>query len=138
MPKIDFRPVSGVADFAPLPDGEFLGRLIDIEIDRTKSGDEMWKLKWQVEGGEHNGRFLFDNMVFSIKAMPRVKLICSICGLDVSGELDLEPSMLFDKRAMISTYQEEYEDERGQKKLVNRIPFDGYGCVPGDSESTPF
>ena len=138
MPKVDFKNVSEIADFAPIPDGEYLCRLADIETDRTRSGDEMWKLRWQVEGGEHDGRLLFDNMVFSAKAMSRVKLICSSCGLDVSGEIDLDPPMLLDKRALISTYQEEYEDDKGQSKVQNRIPFDGYGCVPGESDNTPF
>ena len=98
----------------------------------------MWKLRWQVEGGEHDGRLLFDNLIFSPKAMSRCKLICSSCGLDVSGVVDLDPPMLLDKRALISTYQEEYEDDKGQSKVQNRIPFDGYGCVPGESETTPF
>jgi len=138
MPKVDFTNVSEIADFSPVPDGEYLCRLADIEQDLTRAGDEMWKLRWQVEGGEHDSRLLFDNMVFSPKAMSRVKLICSSCGLDVSGELDLETSMLLNKRALISTYQEEYEDDKGQSKVRNCIPFDGYGVVPGDSDNVPF
>ena len=98
----------------------------------------MWKLRLQVEGGEHDGRLIFDNLVFSAKAMSRVKLICASFGLDVSGAVDLDPSMLLEKRAMVSTYQEEYEDDRGQAKVTNRIPYDGYSVVPGESAGTPF
>ena len=138
MPRVDFTDVGDVADFAPIPDGEYLVRIVDIETDATRAGDEMWKLRLMVEGGEHDGRLLFDNLVFSAKAMSRVKLICSSFGLDVSGVLDLDTPMLMDKRALVTTYQEEYEDDRGQAKVANRIPFDGYGCVPGDSDDTPF
>lgn len=138
MPKVDFSTVSEIADFSPIPDGEYLSRLTDIETDLTRAGDEMWKFRLQVEGGEYDGRLLFDNLVFSPKAMSRVKLVCQCCGLDVSGELDLQPPLLLDKRFMVTTYQEEYEDDKGQTKVQNRIPFDGYCVVPGDAESTPF
>ncbi|MBE0567944.1 MAG: DUF669 domain-containing protein [Krumholzibacteria bacterium] len=138
MPRVDFTNVSDINDFSPVPDGEYLVRLTDIETDSTRSGDEMWKLRLQVEGGEHAGRLLFDNLVFSAKAMPRVKLICASFGLDVSGVLDLDPSMLLEKRALVSTYQEEYEDDKGQAKVANRIPYDGYSPVPGDDNAPPF
>ena len=60
MPKVDFTNVGDVADFAPIPDGEYLVRIVDIEMDATRGGDEMWKLRLEVEGGEHDGRLLFD------------------------------------------------------------------------------
>lgn len=138
MPRVDFSTVSEIASFSPIPDGEYLCRLTDIETDLTRAGDEMWKMRLQVEGGEYDGRLLFDNLVFSAKAMSRVKLVCQCCEIDVSGELDLQPPLLLEKRFMVTTFQEEYEDDKGQTKIQNRIPFDGYGIVPGDSESTPF
>jgi hypothetical protein len=138
MPRIDFNNVSETSDFAPIPDGEYTCRLIDIETDLTRAGDEMWKLRWEVESGEHTGRLLFDNLVFSQKALPRVKLVCFSCGLDVVGQVDLQPEMLLNRRAMVVTYQEEYQDDRGQAKVANRIPFDGYSVVPGDSDMPPF
>lgn len=138
MPKINFADVNAVADFAPLPDGEYLCRLGDIETDVTRAGDPMWKLRWIVEGGEQAGRILFDNLVFSPKAMPRVKLICQSCGLDVSGEIDLEPAMLLEKCARITTYVEEYRDEQGVAKARNRVPFGGYATVAAGDDNCPF
>jgi hypothetical protein len=138
MPKIDFNNVSAIADFAPLPDGEYVCRLGDIETDATRAGDPMWKLRWIVESSEHAGRILFDNLVFSAKAMPRVKLVCASCGLDVSGEIDLEPAILMDKHVRVTTYVEEYTDEHGTTKARNRIPFDGYAAVGGSDGNCPF
>jgi hypothetical protein len=138
MPRINFADVNAVADFAPLPDGEYVCRLSDIETDTTRAGDPMWKLRWTVEGGEHAGRLLFDNLVFSPKAMPRAKLVCESCGLDVSGTLDLEPPMLLEKRARISTFIEEFRDEQGVSKARNRIPYGGYAPVGGDDDGCPF
>ena len=138
MPKIDFSQVSDAEGYTPLPDGEYPCQLTDIELDRTRSGDEMWKLRWKVATGEHTGRLLFDNLVFSEKAMSRVKLVCSVLGIDTSAEVDLEPVMLLDKEAMISTFQQEYTDQQGQTKMVNKIPFDGYSWIQQDDDDTPF
>ena len=139
MPRINFSTVDAVADFAPLPDGEYTCKLADIETETTRAGDPMWKLRWAVEGGEYAGRILFDNMVFSPKAMPRAKLICASCGLDVSGEVDLDPSVLMGRRARVTVYVEDFRDDAGVAKVRNRIPFGGYAAVGStDDESCPF
>ena len=139
MPKINFDTVDAISDFAPLPDGEYICSLSDIETDVTRAGDPMWKLRWTVEEGECAGRLLFDNLVFSAKALPRVKLICESCGLDVSGEIDLEPAMLLEKRSRITTYIEEYVDDSGATKARNRIPYDGYASATASGDDNcPF
>ena len=138
MPKVDFSNVSGITDFAPIPDGDYVCQLVDIDIGRTKTGDEMWKLRWAVQGGEYAGRLLFDNLVFSEKALSRVKLICGCCGVDTTGSVDLDPTMLLDKLAQIMTYQEEYTDDQSRTRVTNRIPFDGYSFIPPDDDRTPF
>lgn len=138
MPKINFATVDSINDFAPLPDGEYVCSLTDIEADVTRAGDPMWKLRWAVTEGEYAGRLLFDNLVFSPKAMPRLKLVCASCGLDVSGELDLEPPMLLDKRARVSVYQDAYIDDHGVTKVRNQIPYDGYAAATDDGNDYPF
>ena len=139
MPRINFATVDAIADFAPLPDGEYTCSLADIETDITRAGDPMWKLRWAVESGEFAGRILFDNLVFSPKAMPRAKLICASCGLDVTGEVDLEPSMLMGKRARVTVYVEEFRDDAGIAKVRNRIPFGGYASIGSpDDNNCPF
>jgi len=75
---------------------------------------------------EFTGRFIFDNLVFSEAAIKRAKLICSRLGLDVSGELNLTPSLLKDRRCYISVLTEEYEDNEGKIKKRNIVPFAGY------------
>lgn len=126
MPKVDFSKVDDVQDFSPLPDGKYLCRLSEIEETTTQYDDEMWKLKFEVIQGEFTGRFIFDNLVFSEAAIKRAKLICSRLGLDVSGELDLTPSLLEGRRCHISVLTEEYEDNEGRIKKRNIVPFAGY------------
>jgi len=126
MPKVDFSKVDDVQDFTPLPEAKYLCRLSEIEEATTQYGDELWKLRFEVIEGEHAGRYIFDNMVFSQAAMKRVKLICSRLGLDVTGELDLTPETLIGRTAWVDAQIEEYEDSQGKKKRRNVVPFAGY------------
>lgn len=126
MPKIDFNRVDDVQDFSPLPDGQYLCRVAEVEEAATQYGDEMWKLRFVVESGPHRGRYIFDNMVFSDAALKRVKLICSRLGLDVSGELDVTPALIKGRTCYITVESEEYEDQEGNTKWRNVVPFAGY------------
>ena len=126
MPKIDFNTVDDAEDFSPLPDGQYLCRLQDVEEALTQHGDEMWKLRFVVAEGEHEDRYVFDNLVFSAAALKRVKLICSRLGLDVSGELDVTPELLQGRSCQITVDTETYEDEAGKTKRRNIVPFAGY------------
>lgn len=133
MPKIDFSQIDDVQDFQPLPDDDYLCRLSEIEEASTTQGDEMWKLRFEVIQGEHKGRYIFDNLVFSEAALKRVKLICSRLGLDVSGELDLTPGMIEGHTCYVTTEIEEYEDNEGRIKRRNVVPFAGYERAEGSA-----
>ncbi|MGQ9589920.1 MAG: DUF669 domain-containing protein [Planctomycetota bacterium] len=131
MPRIDFNRVDDVQDFSPLPDGRYLCRLAEVEEAATQYGDEMWKLRFVVESGPHRGRYIFDNMVFSDAALKRVKLICSHLGLNVSGELDLTPTLIKGRSCYVTVETEEYEDHEGNTKQRNVVPFAGYDRAHG-------
>ncbi len=133
MPKIDFNNVDDVQEFTPLPDGKYLCRVEKVEESSTQNGDEMWKLRFVVESGPHRGRYIFDNMVFSDAAMKRVKLICSRLGFNVSGELDVTPSLIRGRRCHLTAETEEYEDHEGNTKRRNVVPFAGYESADGAS-----
>ncbi|MBI2068962.1 MAG: DUF669 domain-containing protein [Elusimicrobia bacterium] len=126
MPKIDFSKVDDVQDFTPIPAGKYLCKVAEVQQSQTQFQDEMWKLRFQVVSGEHTGRQLFDNMVFSEAAMKRAKLICSRLGLDVTQELNLTPEMIKNRQCHLTVEVEEYQDEEGRTKKRNVVPFAGY------------
>ena len=126
MPKINFDKIDDVQDYTPLPEGTYICRIAEVEETTTKHGDEMWRLRLAVLTGPHQGRYIFDNMVFSNAALKRVKLICSNLGLDVVGELDLQPSLIKGRTCRVTADIEEYEDKEGNTKMRNVVPFDGY------------
>lgn len=145
MPKVDFAKVDDVDSYSPLPDGSYLCRLTEVETDVTRNGDEMWKLRFTVEDGPHAGRYIFDNMVFSLAAMKRVKLICSRLELDTTGEVDLNPDLVKGRRCVVSVQTEEYVDDNNQTKSRNVVPFAGYeheaamgAGETGDENDLPF
>ena len=134
MPKIDFSKIDDVADYTPLPEGEYLCRLTDIEETTTSQDDDQWKLRFLVEAGEYSDRYIFDSLFFTPKAMPRVKLICSRMRVDVSGEVDLQPEHLLDRKVLVTVTIGEYEDEEGNSKRCNRVPFAGYDFADSDGD----
>jgi hypothetical protein len=143
MPKVDFDKYDEAGDFTPIPDGRYPAELDRIQDDRTTgAGDEMWGLRFVILQAPHQGRFVFDNLVFSEGAMGRVKLICSRLGVNVTGEVDLTPKLLLNRRCIIEVYTEEYEvtdEETGETKTKRRnaIPFAGFEKYEDDDGGGP-
>lgn len=137
MPRINFADVPEAGEYSPVPEGRYLCSVVDIDEDTTRDNDEMWSLKFRVEFGDHKGRHFYDNMVFSQKAMSRVKLICSRMGIDVSGDVDLQPNMIIGREVLVDVEIEEYRDKNNQVKERNTVPFAGYHRADGDGDSAP-
>ena len=132
--RIDFSEIEEMDDFSPLPAGKYLSSLSEVEETETQSGDDMWKLRFSVEEGDHQGRYIFDNVVFSDAALKRAKLICSRLGLDTSGELDLTPELIKGRSCYVTAESEEYEDQEGNTKRRNVVPFAGYETAESTTE----
>ena len=116
----------------PLPDGTYLAELTAVEEASTKNGDEMWRLDFTVmEPRECRGRHFFDNMVFSEAAMGRVKLICNRMGLETKGEVEMLPSMIKGRKALVTVTTEAYQAKDGTLRKRNSVPFAGYTRVDG-------
>jgi len=132
MPHIDFSAIEEAGSYAPVPEGRYRARIIDVEESTTRSGDELWKLTFTIAEGEHEGRQVFDNLAFSPKAYPRVKLLCGRLGLDVSASVDLTPAMLMGRTCLLAVEISEYDGADGRPKTTNRVPFAGYDYDPGE------
>jgi hypothetical protein len=129
MPRVNFNRLQAERTFSPLPDGEYRCRLRDVEETVTRNGDAMFKLTWEVIQGAHGGRRIFDNLVFSERALKRLKHVCSALGLCVTGEIDLTPEMIQDRECMVTVASEDCIDEAGTTKTRNRVLFEGYRSV---------
>lgn len=131
-PQVNFDDVPDPEDFSPVPPGRYECRISDVEEATSKNGNLMWNLTLTIEDGEYYGRRIFDRLVFAEKALPRVKLVCQRLGLDTEGTVDLVPSMLRGKKAIVSVEIETYTNDAGEERKRNVVPFSGY--IPEDGQ----
>ena len=129
MVMVNLEGVEEAQDFSPIPDGRYKARLTEIAIDRTKTGDEMWNLTWTVLEGEQEGKKIFDRIVFSHKALPRVKMICSRMGIPNEGTVELLPQQFDGKDLYVTTKQEKYFSEKHGEQIQSKVPFAGYESI---------
>ncbi len=136
MPTVNFAGITEESNGVTLlEEGTYPCRLAEVDVAETSKGDEMWRLRWVVEEGPHQGRLIFDNLVFSSAALGRLKLVCERLGIDTSGELDLRPSMLRGRHCLVRVEIEDYEAADGQLRKRNVVPWAGYGRAD-DSSAT--
>lgn len=128
MPKVQWDNVEDTQTFAPLPEGAYVVEVAEVYPDKTtKNGDEMWRIEFEILEGQYRGRKLFDNMVFSQKAMPRVKYVCSKLGIETKGTKELTPADIYRRKCLLTTTVEDRIDEQtGIVRKQNRIPWNGY------------
>jgi hypothetical protein len=72
------------AKFEVIPNGWYKARVIEHDYALSQSsGQPMWTLKIQIEGGEYDGRSLYNHMSWSPKAAPYTKASTQKCFPDV-------------------------------------------------------
>ena len=71
---VDFTNVGDQPGFAVIPRGIYDAQVDDCVFGNSQnSGNPMWTMKFEIEGGEFNKRKLFFHMVFAASSMPRTK-----------------------------------------------------------------
>jgi hypothetical protein len=130
MVKINWNKIED-AKGGLLPQGSYIFMVGNVEERHTKAGDDMWNLRLDCQTKDLEGKSVYDNLVFTEKALPRVKLACKAFGIDVSGEMDLTPAMLISHKAMVDVEVEDYETTAGGMKKRNIVPYAGYHSIAG-------
>jgi len=116
-------------DLVTVPPGEYLCRVRDVRVRRTKDGlHEQWALCLEVAEGEHAGHFAaWDNLTFSDKGLPRVKLALRALGEDVSSVVDLEGPELGGREVVCQLIEQSYADPlSGNITRRLGVPYAGY------------
>ncbi len=135
-PEVNWDEVETRGDFTPIPEGTYRVSVIEINEDTTGKGDEMWKTRLEVQDGPHKGRLIFDNIVFSVNAIKRAKLIFSRLGVKTEGKMNLTPDMILDKECFVDVVIDDYTDDDGNTKKKNSVLFAGYHSLT-EGGSTP-
>jgi hypothetical protein len=126
MPRVDFPNVDDASDYTVLPEGDYTCMVTEVFDEVSQAGNDMWKLHMRVDKGEYEGRMIFDNLVFTEKALPRVKIFAKACMLDVTKEIDMQPAAVLGKMVMVSVFETSYENASGEKIPTNKVHFAGY------------
>lgn len=135
MPEVPFGEVSETENFSPIPEGKYICKIADVKKEITKNNNEVWKLTLEVVEGEYKGRKIFDNLVFTEKAYSRIKkLYSAIGGYDLAQARDCETSDILDQVVLVDTCIENYQDNNGNAKSINKVTFAGYESATDPSD----
>jgi hypothetical protein len=136
--QIDFSRVDDVESYVSIPEGTYLCRIAEVREGVTREGSARWAFRLEVADGELAGRTAaWDGLVWSERALPRVKQVLARLGFDVSGTLELQPTELIGRTVRAQLVSEQREDPLTGRVLVRlRVPYMGY--EPADETRAPF
>ena len=141
--RFDFSSVDDVETYVFVPEGEHDCRIADVREGTSRDGSVRWSFRLEVLGGEYAGRTAaWDSLTWSERGVYRVKKVLEALGLDVKGELEIEPKDLIDLQARVRVIPEEREDPvTGRRQVRMRVPYLGYASIgsasAGDGEARP-
>jgi len=129
--RFDFSRVDDIESFVSVPEGTYVCRVADVREGLSRDGSIRWSLRLEVAEGEYAGRTAgWDGLTWSDRGIHRVKRVLQVLGLDVSGELELQPADLIGLRVRAVFEAEEREDDKtGVRTLRLRVPYLGYSAA---------
>lgn len=133
----DFSQVQDTQSFVSIPEGAYDCRIAEVREGLARDGSVRWSFRLEVLRGEYAGRTAgWDALTWSERGLPRVKRTLGVLGLDVRGEIDLEPDDLIGLAAHVTLETEEREEAHtGRRTLRLRVPYAGYSTMEPVGES---
>ena len=126
----DFSAVNETeTDLRLVPAGRYLCRVRSVRVRRSRDGAHIqWGVCLDLATGEHAGHLAtWDNITFSERGLPRVKLMLRALDVDVSGVVEIEPEELEGRHVVCDLEEESYTDPHsGHITLRLSVPYAGY------------
>lgn len=138
---IDFSEVGDVENYASVPEGTYVVKVVEVRDSLSKEGATRWGFRLEVVEGPYAGRTAaWDWITWSEKGLRRAKHVLESFGFDVRGKLEVQHNDLVGRVAKAQIGVEEREDleKSGRSVLRNRVAFQGYERAPVSAEPTPF
>lgn len=85
----------------PVPAGTYDATIVAAEPTTSKAGNPMIKIRWRIDGGEHDKRNIFDNLVFTTAALWRVRQVLEALGYASNFNGAVNPESLIGESATI-------------------------------------
>jgi hypothetical protein len=96
-----------IKDLDPISDGKYDAVISKAEFGMSQKQQPKCDLRWTIEGGDFDGRIVFDTLSFSEKALWRVKEVLVALGFDEDFNDELTPDMLLGMRGVITVATEQ-------------------------------
>ena len=130
--EIDFDATDRLSDFVTVPAGTYVCRIAEIRPGTTRAGDERWSMRLVVAEGQHVGKqAAWDSLVFSSRGRTRARAVLQALGLPSRGKVQIEPSDLEGRTALVEIRPAEYQTPGGEVVRRNEVPYDGYRAADG-------
>ena len=134
--QADFTGIEPSTGWEPLPEGEYVMVVHEVEEVTAKTGTPGIRVTFRVAVGEHRDHPVTDTLWITPKAMPFVMQRLEALGVQVpNGPLTIDERLLHGRRAQLLVRHEPWEDRDGNARVAERVK--AYEPVPGDSSSTP-
>lgn len=98
MPAINFANVKGLE---PIPPDTYMATIVKAEAGVSNAGNEKVDLQWKIDGGDYDGRIVFDSLVFTENSLFRVKNTLLGLGFPKDFKGDIDPESLVGEAAEI-------------------------------------
>jgi hypothetical protein len=82
-----FDSTEAAPEFAPLPPGVYVARVVRGEVCQTKAGTDAYRIRFEVIEGPYAGRTVIRTWTFSERALPYTKRDLAPFGLTSSAKL---------------------------------------------------
>ena len=130
----DFSSVDDVESYISVPEGVHNCRIAEVREGRARDGSVRWSFRLEVLDGDYAGRTAaWDSFTWSERGVYRVKKVLEALGLDVRGELEIDPADLVNLQARVKVEPEEREDPvSGRRQVRMRVPYLGYAALEED------
>lgn len=129
--RYDFSDLEDSLDLRCVPAGVHTCEVREVRSGTARDGSPRWSLKLDVAEGEHAGHHAaWDAITWSPRGVHRARLVLAALGFDVRGQVDVEPTDLVGRRAVVELQPETWEDPvTQQKREVLSVPFAGWSAL---------
>src|SRR5262249_27680659 len=114
--KATWNTTEAAAEFAPIPPGDYILRILSGELSNSRGGTPGYKLTLEVAAGEHEGRRLWHDLWLTAAALPMSKRDLAKLGIETPEQLEqpLPPGILIRARVVLR------KDDNGKESNVIR------------------
>lgn len=126
--RFDFSQIQDVESFVSVPEGTYVCRVAEVRDGLTRDGNVRWSMRLEVAEGDYAGRTAgWDGLHWSDRGIVRVKRVLEALGVDVQGEIELEPRDLLGRLARVELRAEQWNDPTSGRQVMRlSVPYGGY------------